>query len=281
MALKFNMRLSQIELQFSEVSKKYQDLVFMYDPNGQDIMSGHLRFSATYKETTLSDCFNIELIIPKDYSRTVPPIANEVGGRIPNDYHTNLDGSLCLGTPLEVREKFYNNPRLLGFIDDLLIPFLFSFCYREKYGQMPYGEFSHGGKGILEFYMGKFDITSNINCLQLLKILAVDKYRAHFDCPCGKGIRLRHCHGPILQKLKGFQNQREFLHDFLQCLLHIKNSNEEIPPSLNTEKLKKVLLRYGKKFDKNEKRGAGTIQKQLASKAICTPDRKNAKEGQS
>ena len=79
---------------------------------------------------------------------------------------------------------------------------------------MPFGELSHGGIGILEYYQELFDLKDTRRVLTMLKILADDKYRGHDRCPCGSGKRLRSCHGGKLLEVQPLQSPSNFQRDF-------------------------------------------------------------------
>ena len=254
-----NLRQAVIQNHFTELTKQYSGLTLADGDYGTWIVQGALSFSATYEGLTIKDKFQIELYIPEDYPDT-HPVAKETDGRIPKEFHTNPDGSLCLGAPLEVRMKFAKKPTLLGFVSEQVIPFLFSFCYWQRHGKMPFGELSHGGEGILEYYAQLFNVTSDIIALELLKVLAEDNYRGHHDCPCGSGRRVRHCHGELLRKIGTYQSQDEFLYDYVQCLTHLQESGQKLPKTLLSKKLMNRLKRFIQTFDKNEKRGVKAIQ---------------------
>lgn len=210
--------------QFDELAAVYPGLALTQNDSGLWTISGDLRFRATFQETTIEDMFAIELLLPTDYPAS-PPSAAETGGRIPIDFHKLTDGSFCLGTPLEVRMKFGKTKRLLPFVEDQVVPYLFSFRYFQDHGKMPYGEFSHGGMGILESYQTLLSAENRTAVLELLKTLAYDNYRGHQSCPCGSGARLRHCHGVKVLGLKKAQSADHFLRDIGAILVSL--SKEE------------------------------------------------------
>ena len=222
--------------------------------NGVWTISGELHFEATHNKITLEDHYSIEILIPSDYPNT-PPTAKEVGRRIPKYFHKMSDETLCLAAPLEIKIKFTQSQSLVGFIEMLLIPYLFSFSYFTQYGEMPYGELAHGGPGILDYYSQLFDVSSDINSLSLIKILVEDNYRGHQACPCGSGKRLRYCHGPLLIILKGYQNQSDFLHDYFQILKTLHKSGKPIPKFLLSKKLQRIIEKHDEDIEKKYKNG--------------------------
>jgi hypothetical protein len=251
-------RHATIQKHFTELAEQYHGLALTGGDYNTWIVRGLLEFPATYEDISIRDKFQIELSITEDYPDT-PPIAKETGGRIPKEFHTNPDGSFCLGAPLEVRMKFAKKPSLLGFVNEQVIPFLFSFCYFQQHGRMPFGELPHGGKGILEYYTQLFNVTSDIVTIELLKILAENNYKGHHDCPCGNGKRIRNCHGELLRQIISYQSQTELPYDYVQCLTYLQKSGQ-IPKSLLSKNSMNLITKYSQGLNKNEKRGVNAIR---------------------
>lgn len=251
-----------IRLQFDELVKTHSRLVLSEDLPGRWVVRGDLSFNVTYENITIEDAFSLLISLPRDYPQS-PPTVQETGGRIPRDINHHVlprTGNLCLGAPLGVRLEFRENPTLLHFVNELVVPFLFSFSYKERYGEMPYGELSHGYRGIFEYYQDLFGIKSQQAVLGLLKMLAEECYRGHLPCPCGSGKRFRHCHRELLRKIGTHQNQDEFLRDYLQCLTYLQESEQSLDKSLQpSKKAMKRLKKLAEGFDENIKRGADSM----------------------
>jgi len=202
---------------------------------------GKITLSAIYNTEKIEDEYVIELIIPPEYP-SKPPLVKEVGGRIPKDFHTNPNEALCLGAPLEIKRKFAQTATLLGFLHECVIPFLYSFSYKKKHGVMPFGELSHGGKGILEYYYELLDIDDAFIVLRFLKLLIDDSYRGHHDCPCESGLRLRYCHSERLLDIKKYQNADGFMHDYIQIAEYIiRTTKTKLPYDLAPKKYQRIL----------------------------------------
>lgn len=235
----------EIRKQFHELSTVYSDLVLSQDVPGRWVMRGDLRFSATFEAITIEDAFAVLLLLPRDYPSS-PPNIQETGGRIPRNFHTHFDGSLCLGAPLAVRLAFLRNPKLLPFVNNQVIPFLFSFNYWQTYGKMPFGELSHGITGILEYYQDLFHVNDHRQILGLLKILADNNYRGHHSCPCGSGLNLRRCHGTQLRDLMLAQPAEQFFKEMVSILSNLpreefKTLIDTLPKGLLIKKDKKIV----------------------------------------
>ena len=192
------------------------------------------------------------MMVPSDYPENIPR-AWELDNRIPDDFHKYDDLSLCLGAPLEVIKKIDQKNNLCGFIELLLIPYLYSYSFLEKYGNLPYGELSHGGLGIHESYQGilndyknQFNVSSDVEALSMLKVLSEDNYRGHLPCPCGSGDILRRCHGPALIELSKQQSKEYLFNEYFVFLTFLFPNPKEVPPGLKSKRLLQKIKKYVK-----------------------------------
>lgn len=206
--------------QFEKLLSKYKYFCLLYS-DGMYYIKGRLYFCVIYKEETIEDSFDLEIMIPEGYPNDLPTV-KETERRIPKRFHINPDGTLCLGTILAQKMKFSRNPTILGFIDDLIIPFLFSYIYFCKYRKMPYGEYAHGIDGIIQHYKELFEVSSNESVVCFLELLSKKSYRGHYWCPCGSGKRVRNCHADIIKNLMNDFSEYDFKSDYYKCKEHIK-----------------------------------------------------------
>lgn len=227
---------------FAEAKAKYTGLTLTFKEESASI-TGALAFKATYNDVCIADTYDVEIIPPSDYPNT-PPTAKETGGKIPDDFHKYPNGNLCLAAPLEVRKQFNRQPDIIGFIERLLVPYLYSFSHKLKYNYLPYGELSHGGPGLfesyrelLESYKSKFRVTSDMGVMSLLKILAEDNYRGHMDCPCGATTNIRKCHGTVLLELKKQQTKKYFFEEYFNLLFYLFPEVKDTPRELISKRL--------------------------------------------
>jgi hypothetical protein len=206
--------------QFEIFSKSYPGFSLKMNDNGSYAMKGDLTIDADFEGETIVDTFDVEILIPEGYPDLVPKFF-ETGGRIPKEFHTYPDSSRCLGAPLAVKKKFFQNKTLISFVNDSVIPYLYSFSYNEKYGKMPYGELSHKTLGIIEYYREEFGVNDDIAVLGLLRILAENDYRGHTICPCGSSLKLRKCHGKQLQEFSQYQIAMQFMNEYIQIVEYL------------------------------------------------------------
>lgn len=206
---------------FKKLQNYFPNLVLSFK-EGKHYIRGELQFQAQFSnEDLINEIFSIELVVSDDYP-TFPPVARELGGRIPHSFHTFTDGTLCLGAPVAVKRTFSKNPTLLGFVNTLIIPYLYSFSYKANNDTLPFGELEHGTRGILNYYKDFFQVKSDGIVLELLYILAFNKFRGHLVCPCKSGENLRKCHGKLLREIQVLQTNDEFMIEFLDCFDYFK-----------------------------------------------------------
>jgi hypothetical protein len=244
-------QISLIDDQFSALKIKYPGLS-LTSCDGVPIICGPLDFRAEYGGETINGVFNIEINFPEDYPDS-PPTAKEIGGCIPSSFHKNQNDILCLSAPVVIKIRFFQNPTLIAFVENIVIPYLYSFLYWEKHGVMPYGQYDHGFKGIIQSYKDLFNNTSDFVVLKLLRILAEGNYRGHLPCPCDSGKKLRHCHGPTLIEVKKGTGKDSFLYDFISYLLHLHKAGKKLPNGIISKRIDKSAKKLFKEINKSEK----------------------------
>ena len=125
-------------LGFDDLFEEYPDLRYLGRTVDSIVIGGDLRFSAFYTEFpqygVIEDTFYLRIEIPYDFPKGLPMIY-ELGGRIkpvPSN-HKQPDGSLCLGSPLQLYTELDNDPNLLSYLRSTLIPFLYAYCVKERF----------------------------------------------------------------------------------------------------------------------------------------------------
>jgi hypothetical protein len=203
-----------------DISQTYPNLHFVNEDDNL-VLKGNLFFRASYGDKVIEDSYDVSILFSSEYPSELP-VVRDIGNRIASDYHTNPDGTLCLGVYSMVCMKFYENPSILTFIEELLIPYLYRHSYLEQYKKEPWGERAHGDKGVYEFYLDYFGIKNIRTVLSLLDLIVTKKYKGHKRCLCGSGLILRKCHGKKLLNL--LKVPKKYLHqDILYILRYLKN----------------------------------------------------------
>ena len=169
------------------------DFEGFYENNAESLMNLEIGSNGGLKhrqflDNYIEDSYNIEIDLTKINPCDHLPFVKETGGRIEKisrnircsklDLHIFDDNTLCLG--------LHNSPdhkiSLIEFIQELIIPFLYRLSYVEKFGLQAtkdnlWGEYSHGQAGINEY---------NLEVSR--------KNRRNKPCPCGSGLKYKHCH---------------------------------------------------------------------------------------
>lgn len=161
------------------------------------VIKGVFSFSAMPKgKRSITDSYQIKITVPDEFPHAIPTIT-EMTRKIPRDgkHHVNPDGSLCMGSPLRLLQKISENPNLVGFSENCLVPYLYGVSYKLQIGEeFPFGELPHGEKGILDDYLILFGLKTTGQVKQALILLGMKERIANKQsCPCDCGQRLGKC----------------------------------------------------------------------------------------
>ncbi|MES9937205.1 MAG: SEC-C domain-containing protein [Sedimenticola sp.] len=239
---------TELQRQIAELHGTHKGLAVIAECGDEVIISGSLPFEASVDGLdTISDTFDIELTIPTGFPDHLP-WARETSGRIESVYgHLNSDGTLCLAVPVEQRRIFLMQPSLLGFVNRLVIPYLYGYCFWKKYGRHPFGEADHGYEGILRHYMDTLSLSNEVKALSVIAFLFEHGYRGHHECPCGSGKKVRACHGPILLSLHQTHStetlEADFVAIFKWCIAKVEAEEMSLPDELRRQVLR-ILKRH-------------------------------------
>lgn len=240
-----------LQRQIAELTAVHKGLTNIVERDMEMIVSGALSFEASAEGfETIIESFDIELTVPNDFPENLPHV-RETGGRIGTDYeHRNPTGTLCLAVPVEQRRIFFEQPTLLGFINRLVIPYLYGYSFFKKQGRHPFDEAAHGYEGILRHYVYTLGLRDELAALAVICFLFEHGYRGHHDCPCGSGKKVRTCHGPALMALHRTHNQRSLQNDFIAifcfCVAKSQEGKLFIPKPLRTQLLR-LMNKFGHK----------------------------------
>ena len=188
-----------LEEEKAEISLRYPDLLFI-TRNGELHLRGS--FPVRDDEDNILDRFQIEVMIPQQWPRSVPMLW-EIGGRIPHhkDRHVEDNGKACPIIPME----WLMHPKYESLIAFLEIPVRNFFLYqltRELNQSWKWGERGHGPNGKDEFYTEHFGTKDRQKILLFLSCLAKERHKSHWYCPCGSGLKIRACHQAKLEELR-------------------------------------------------------------------------------
>jgi hypothetical protein len=111
----------------------------------------------------------------------------------------------CLCVKQEESVRFPQGAGLPDFIESLVVPYLFGLSYFDERGRWPWGEYSHGSLGIIEYYAGTSGVASAETIDETLSLLKKAGGRAEYNrqirepsamrmCMCGSRKPISRCH---------------------------------------------------------------------------------------
>lgn len=184
----------------AEVENAYPELHF-YIEGDQIKMIGTLPIK---DGSEVFDRFSILIILPTDFPRSLPNVY-EIGGRIPRtaDRHVNSgSGEACVLLPEERWRVWSRGSSLLAYFNGPLRNYFLGQAMVELGEPWPFGERSHGIRGLRDYYNETLGTDDPRIILKYLHCLSAKKPKGHWDCPCGSGKRLRACHMPLVLNLR-------------------------------------------------------------------------------
>lgn len=193
--------------------KKYPNLSWTWK-NGVPSVTGTYSFKAERNGIVLEDSFKILIIFSPDYPNSLPH-AFELDGKIETCYHHFFsDGSLCLGTEIDLYKIFSMSPCLDTFMTEILNPYLYRWLYIKRFGKEPWIDRSHGNDGIIESYAEALEIPADKSIVEGFLALLTDRNtRANSLCPCNSEKKVKCCHRKKLDKLLTTIPSQVFLQD--------------------------------------------------------------------
>ncbi len=187
-------RIERIRNDFYVLRDAYPSLKLFKLETGYSV-SGYVDFKADeVSGISMDGEYLIEIHVHDDYPDTIP-LAYPGDDSIDVKYHRLDNDALCLGTPSDQWHRYSMEQTLLGFVRNLLIPYLAIHHHHNTHGSTNKYSRSHGPQGIKEAYEERFGISS-INCLVHLmdySISVMPKIYHRRICPCGSGLRISKC----------------------------------------------------------------------------------------
>jgi hypothetical protein len=200
-----------LEWGVEDLLRKHPDLRLQPAASNHTIIAGTFEFSAqTIGQKLVSDRYEISISIPPDYPRTIP-LVRETARRIPPNFHKLHTGDLCLGSPTRLRLILAETPSLLSFVERCVVPYFYGYSIVESGGALPFGELSHGARGLRDDLASMIGMEEDLVLLGFVRLLAMKKRKANkLTCPCGTGMRLGRCHNRKLNTLRNKLGRRWF-----------------------------------------------------------------------
>lgn len=168
---------------------------------------GAIRLDAEHDGVHLVAEMAIEVSIATTFPTSIPEVRirdTELARLYP--HAESASGLLCLGVngDLLLRLATATDP-YEEFFNAIVRDNLFAMEYYRRYRTMPFEDRSHYDRGVLEHYEDHFSTDCGKAALRLLQLAARDiPYRRGNKCPCGSGMRIKDCHGDIIDELRRF-----------------------------------------------------------------------------
>ena len=237
----------QLNLQIEDLLQTHPGLRLVGFDNVHTVLSGTLCFAATFEELpTITDSFEIVVRIPETFPEHLPEVY-EVGGSIDSTYgHVFVDGRACLGAPVEMRRVFALQPSLLGFLNNLVIPYFYGFRYWKMFGKHPFGELAHNGEGIIEYYVEILELKNDEYAISVLCFLILYGFQEELECPCGSGLKVRHCHAGGLLELHQLHTPQTLRSEWHSAIQYCISKWEDGTMRLSEKLFKEIQLIHEK-----------------------------------
>ena len=175
----------------SDLAGSYPALHLYIDGDDAEIRGTYPVRSADGKEL---EEFQVRIVLPSGYPEELP-IVWEVGGRLPwtERHHINADGTCCVFMPDSRWEAFPVGARFGVFLAGPLRDYFLGQSLVQRGEDWPHGEWSHGAKGVWEYYSELLDTRSRPLIRRFLIGLAYPNRKGRIECPCGSRRKLHKC----------------------------------------------------------------------------------------
>lgn len=219
--------LEQLIDQYNQLVTQYPGLIYGIDKELDCFyVAGVLHFSASFGKYSLQDSYLIRVDVPWNFDLFNVPAAYELSGRIPKAFHHHLNGNLCLGVYIAIYEKLKQDCTLLGYVNNLLVPYLFAYSCYVKYGEMPFGNAGHDKDAMLLYLQDHFPNVPINRFLDFIIYMYMPQvYGSHRPCLCGSGRPLRDCHFTSIKALADIYPKVFMRYDMPEYMKQINDKN--------------------------------------------------------
>lgn len=200
------------EEEVAEVKVRFPGLTL----HEKGFLEGTFDFNAVFDDLPIADTYKIAVFATSKYPDELPLLI-EVGGRtqsIADKYHLQdlrdlhhnpKSHTACLCVKPEERLFFPAGSNLVTFFEALVLPYLYGLSFYDEHGHWPWGERSHGGLGILEFYVEDSSPQTEESINSLGAMLKADDNWKYYTfqirnpsskkfCVCGSRRPISGCH---------------------------------------------------------------------------------------
>lgn len=189
--------------QLAEALSRQPGLTLAPSVSSEVLIEGQLRCHRVGPNEVVVDAhYALKIEVPREFPRVLPRVF-ETQGRVPQTFHHNPDGSLCLGSPIAIRFEIEEEPTVGGFIDRVIVPYLYSHAYYVRFDRMPFGELAHGATGLEDDVRHLFRLPRGTNAEEFLRLASLKRRHANKRrCPCRSGLRLGRCHANAVHQAR-------------------------------------------------------------------------------
>jgi hypothetical protein len=175
-----------------DLQKRYPTLHLFIEDDGTARVAG--TFPVLAPDGRLLDRYQVSITLLADYPGSLP-LVREVGGRIPwkDDFHVNADGTACVLLPDDRWRCFPEDAPFVQFLDGPVHDFFLGQSLVALGEEWPFGQWSHGWKGVYEYYQWLVGTDDPATIGRYLRVLAKLNFKDHLECPCGSGRKIRRC----------------------------------------------------------------------------------------
>lgn len=185
----------------ADLRVRYPSLHLFIEPDGSAAVRG--TFPVFSPEGKVLDEYRVSIELPADYPRSLP-VVREVGGRIPwkPEFHVNADGVACVLLPDDRWRCFPEGAPFVTFLNGPVHDFFLGQSLVALGEDWPFGQWSHGAKGVWEYYQWLLGTNEPSTIRRFLEVLARLNLKGHLPCPCGSGQKIRRCCRAKIQDLR-------------------------------------------------------------------------------
>ncbi len=141
--------------------------------------------------------YEVRIGFPKTYPYYTPWVIETSNKIYPRNAtrHIFIDDTLCFGNRQDVLRVCKNGITFKWFLDKILNPHLCREYVKDKTGEYPTGERSHGTEGTWEGYYEIFRTNNKAEILkELERLLTYPTFARNKECYCNSGKKYKRCH---------------------------------------------------------------------------------------
>lgn len=170
------------------------------DQNGSIVIKVHIKGIVNAGRIPLWLNYNIGILISKKFPKDLPLVIDYEKLLDVHFEHINPDRTLCLATPIELRNKLVGlHPEKV--LLELILGYMTQYAYWQQFSCYLIEPQQHGLAGILADYGNRLGVEKLATIVDFLKCIQNPKVNANKPCPCRSVRSLRACHMRTLSSL--------------------------------------------------------------------------------